>query len=139
MLLASFGFRAMALLQAVIDTDEGLYLVQAQAWLRGEWPLIAVWDMHPVGGPAMIAGGGLGDVAPDDVGPVAVQEPNGNVDVVVDDEADREGEAEKRDVVDRVAEQVHRPECGDDRDRHRHRRDADSAELQATSSGNAQR
>jgi hypothetical protein len=45
----------MALLQAVIDTDEGLYLVQAQAWLRGEWPLIAVWDMHPVGAPAMIA------------------------------------------------------------------------------------
>lgn len=41
-----------------------------------------------MGGPAMIAGGGLGDVAPDDVGPVAVQEPNGNVDVVVDDEAE---------------------------------------------------
>ena len=55
MLLASFGFRAMALLQAVIDTDEGLYLVQAQAWLRGDWPLISVWDMHPVGAPAMIA------------------------------------------------------------------------------------
>ncbi len=55
MLLASAAFRAMALLQAVIDTDEGLYLVQAQAWLRGDWPLIAVWDMHPVGAPAMIA------------------------------------------------------------------------------------
>lgn len=41
-----------------------------------------------MGGPAMIAGGGLGDVAPDDVGPMAVQEPNGNVDVVVDDEAE---------------------------------------------------
>ncbi|TRW78207.1 biotin carboxylase [Mycolicibacterium sp. 018/SC-01/001] len=40
-----------------------------------------------MGGPAMIAGGGLGDVAPDDVGPISVQEPNGNVDVVVDDEA----------------------------------------------------
>jgi hypothetical protein len=55
MLLASFAFRAMGLLQAVIDTDEGLYLVQAQAWLRGEWPLTSVWDMHPVGAPAMIA------------------------------------------------------------------------------------
>ena len=55
MLLASFAFRAMGLLQAVIDTDEGLYLVQAQAWLRGDWPLISVWDMHPVGAPAMIA------------------------------------------------------------------------------------
>jgi methylmalonyl-CoA carboxyltransferase 12S subunit len=40
-----------------------------------------------MGGPAMIAGGGLGDVAPDDVGPVATQEPNGVIDVVVDDEA----------------------------------------------------
>lgn len=40
-----------------------------------------------MGGPAMIAGGGLGDVAPDAVGPMAVQEPNGDVDVVVDDEA----------------------------------------------------
>lgn len=55
MLLAAFGFRAMAFLQAVIDTDEGLYLVQAQAWLHGDWPLVAVWDMHPVGAPAMFA------------------------------------------------------------------------------------
>jgi Dolichyl-phosphate-mannose-protein mannosyltransferase len=55
MLVASFGFRALGLLQAVIDTDEGLYMVQAQAWLRGEWPLTSVWDMHPIGAPAMIA------------------------------------------------------------------------------------
>ncbi|BBZ68679.1 putative carboxyl transferase/pyruvate carboxylase [Mycolicibacterium insubricum] len=41
-----------------------------------------------MGGPAMIAGGGLGHVAPDDVGPMSVQEPNGTVDVVVDDEAE---------------------------------------------------
>lgn len=40
-----------------------------------------------MGGPAMIAGGGLGDVSPDEVGPMSVQEPNGVVDVVVDDEA----------------------------------------------------
>ncbi|MGY4647151.1 acetyl-CoA carboxylase carboxyltransferase component [Mycobacterium sp. URHB0021] len=40
-----------------------------------------------MGGPAMIAGGGLGDVHPDDVGPIAVQAPNGVVDVVVADEA----------------------------------------------------
>ncbi|MCV7414895.1 acyl-CoA carboxylase subunit beta [Mycolicibacterium litorale] len=40
-----------------------------------------------MGGPAMIAGGGLGDVAPDAVGPIATQAPNGVVDVVVDDEA----------------------------------------------------
>jgi acetyl-CoA carboxylase carboxyltransferase component len=40
-----------------------------------------------MGGPAMIAGGGLGDVHPDDVGPISVQAPNGVVDVVVADEA----------------------------------------------------
>ena len=40
-----------------------------------------------MGGPAMIAGGGLGQVAPDDVGPVDVQTKNGCLDVVVADEA----------------------------------------------------
>jgi acetyl-CoA carboxylase carboxyltransferase component len=40
-----------------------------------------------MGGPAMIAGGGLGDVDPDEIGPIEMQEPNGVVDVVVDDEA----------------------------------------------------
>jgi acetyl-CoA carboxylase carboxyltransferase component len=39
-------------------------------------------------GPAMIAGGGLGDVAPEDVGPVDVQAPNGVLDLVVEDEAE---------------------------------------------------
>ena len=39
-------------------------------------------------GPAMIAGGGLGRVEPDEVGPIAVQAPNGVVDVVVGDEAE---------------------------------------------------
>ncbi|MFL5908157.1 MAG: acyl-CoA carboxylase subunit beta [Solirubrobacterales bacterium] len=41
-----------------------------------------------MGGPAMIAGGGLGDVDPDDVGPAAMQAKNGVVDVVVADEAE---------------------------------------------------
>jgi acetyl-CoA carboxylase carboxyltransferase component len=40
-----------------------------------------------MGGPAMIAGGGLGDVHPDEVGPVDMQAANGVVDVVVADEA----------------------------------------------------
>ena len=39
-----------------------------------------------MGGPAMIAGGGLGDVDPDAVGPISMQAPNGVVDVVVADE-----------------------------------------------------
>ncbi len=36
-----------------------------------------------MGGPVMIAGGGLGDVDPDDVGPIGMQAPNGVVDVAV--------------------------------------------------------
>ena len=40
-----------------------------------------------MGGPAMIEGGGLGKVAPDDVGPLSVLSPNGVVDIVVPDEA----------------------------------------------------
>jgi acetyl-CoA carboxylase carboxyltransferase component len=41
-----------------------------------------------MGGPAMIAGGGLGEVDPDEVGPIEMQAKNGVVDVVVADEAE---------------------------------------------------
>jgi methylmalonyl-CoA carboxyltransferase 12S subunit len=41
-----------------------------------------------MGGPAMIAGGGLGDFDADEVGPIEMQAPNGVVDVVVADEAE---------------------------------------------------
>ncbi len=41
-----------------------------------------------MGGPAMIEGGGLGTFAPEEVGPVSVQEPNGVIDVVAADEAE---------------------------------------------------
>ena len=40
-----------------------------------------------MGGPAMIEGGGLGVYRPEEVGPMAVQVPNGVVDVAVEDEA----------------------------------------------------
>jgi acetyl-CoA carboxylase carboxyltransferase component len=40
-----------------------------------------------MGGPAMIEGGGLGRVEPDDVGPAAMQAANGVVDLLVPDEA----------------------------------------------------
>ena len=40
-----------------------------------------------MGGPAMIEGGGLGVVVPDEVGPMSVQVPNGVVDLLVTDEA----------------------------------------------------
>jgi acetyl-CoA carboxylase carboxyltransferase component len=39
-----------------------------------------------MGGPAMIAGGGLGEVHPDEVGPAEVQSANGVIDVLVEDE-----------------------------------------------------
>ncbi|CAJ0776683.1 Acetyl-coenzyme A carboxylase carboxyl transferase subunit alpha [Ralstonia condita] len=39
-----------------------------------------------MGGPAMIEGGGLGVYAPEEVGPVGMQAPNGVIDVLVDDE-----------------------------------------------------
>ena len=39
-----------------------------------------------MGGPAMIEGGGLGVFRPEDIGPVEVQEPNGVIDIVVEDE-----------------------------------------------------
>src|SRR4051794_9107507 len=52
---ASLLFRGIGFTVTVIDTDEGLYLVQAREWLRGGWPLVAVWDMHPIGAPAAYA------------------------------------------------------------------------------------
>ncbi len=55
MLLAALAARLLGLVQAVIDTDEGLYMVQAREWLRGAWPLVAVWDMHPIGAPGLFA------------------------------------------------------------------------------------
>jgi acetyl/propionyl-CoA carboxylase alpha subunit len=51
--------------------------------------VIATTDANlGMGGPAMIEGGGLGAFAPEDVGPMGVQVPNGVVDVEVADEAE---------------------------------------------------
>jgi 4-amino-4-deoxy-L-arabinose transferase-like glycosyltransferase len=49
------GLRWASFLPSVIDWDESLYLLQAREWLRGNWPITGVWDMHPVGAPALIA------------------------------------------------------------------------------------
>ncbi|MDX1694488.1 MAG: carboxyl transferase domain-containing protein, partial [Ketobacteraceae bacterium] len=46
-------------------------------------------------GPAMIEGGGLGKCAPTDIGPMEVQEKNGVVDIVVQDEAEATTAARK--------------------------------------------
>ena len=48
-----------------------------------------------MGGPAMIEGGGLGSFSPEEVGPVSVQEPNGVIDVVAEDEAEAVATAQR--------------------------------------------
>jgi acetyl/propionyl-CoA carboxylase alpha subunit/acetyl-CoA carboxylase carboxyltransferase component len=48
-----------------------------------------------MGGPAMIEGGGLGVFAPEEIGPVEVQVPNGVIDILVRDEAEAVAVAKK--------------------------------------------
>lgn len=48
-----------------------------------------------MGGPAMIAGGGLGDVDPDEVGPLEMQARNGVVDLAVSDEREATAAAKR--------------------------------------------
>jgi acetyl/propionyl-CoA carboxylase alpha subunit/acetyl-CoA carboxylase carboxyltransferase component len=48
-----------------------------------------------MGGPAMIEGGNLGVYAPEEVGPMSVQVPNGTVDIAVEDEAEAVAVAKK--------------------------------------------
>ena len=54
-IVAAALLRMTSFIPAVVDTDEGLYLVQAREWLRGGWPLVVAWDMHPIGAPMMFA------------------------------------------------------------------------------------
>ena len=54
-LLLALVARSSGYLPSVIDPDESLYALQAREWLRGGWPYLAVWDMHPVGGPALFS------------------------------------------------------------------------------------
>jgi acetyl-CoA carboxylase carboxyltransferase component len=58
------------------------------AVIAGCSDLIVATEGSSIGmaGPAMIAGGGLGDVRAEDVGPVEMQAPNGVLDIVVGDE-----------------------------------------------------
>ncbi len=44
-----FLLRAPALFRSVLDWDESLYVVMAQAWLGGHLPYTTVWDNKPVG------------------------------------------------------------------------------------------
>lgn len=38
-----------------MEWDEGVYIVMAQQWLRGNLPYVAVWDQHPPALPALLA------------------------------------------------------------------------------------
>ena len=55
LLTAALVLRGPSFVPAVIDIDEGLYMLQAREWLRGGLPYVAAWDMHPVGAPALFA------------------------------------------------------------------------------------
>jgi acetyl-CoA carboxylase carboxyltransferase component len=58
--------------------------------------IIATKDSNiGMGGPAMIEGGGLGIFKPEQIGPIEVQEPNGVVDIVAEDEADAVKKAQR--------------------------------------------
>ena len=65
------------------------YCFAGNAALLGCCDVIIATENANIGmaGPAMIEGGGLGKVAPTDIGPVATQRTNGVIDVVVADEA----------------------------------------------------
>ncbi len=49
------GRRAGGFHDAAMDWDESLYVVMARRWLEGDLPYVAVYDLHPVGLPALIA------------------------------------------------------------------------------------
>ncbi|MFD2399822.1 carboxyl transferase domain-containing protein [Prauserella oleivorans] len=66
------------------------YCFAGNAALAGSCDVIIATEGSSLGmgGPAMIEGGGLGTVAPEDVGPMPVQVANGVVDVLVADDAE---------------------------------------------------
>jgi acetyl/propionyl-CoA carboxylase alpha subunit len=94
-----------------ITTGLTVHTFRVLAQLRGRVPLVAVVSGRcfagnaalagtcdviiatpevnlGMGGPAMIEGGGLGRVRPEDIGPAHVQTRNGVIDLLADDEAD---------------------------------------------------
>ncbi|NKQ56026.1 ATP-grasp domain-containing protein [Amycolatopsis sp. K13G38] len=84
-------FRLMAELAGKVPTVAIVagYCFAGNAALAASCDLIIATEGSSLGmsGPAMIEGAGLGVVAPQDVGPMSVQVPNGVVDVLVPDEA----------------------------------------------------
>jgi acetyl-CoA carboxylase carboxyltransferase component len=80
---------AMAGRQPLVAIVSG-YCFAGNAALAGVCDVIIATEGSSLGmgGPAMIEGGGLGVVAPGDVGPMSVQVPNGVVDVLARDDAE---------------------------------------------------
>ena len=54
--IAGVWRRAGDFYAATLDTDESVYIVIARRWLEGDLPYVAVYDLHPIGLPALIAG-----------------------------------------------------------------------------------
>lgn len=83
-------FRTAAELVGKVPTVAvvGGYCFAGNAALAGVCDVLIATEGSSIGmgGPAMIAGGGLGQVAPEDVGPMSVQVPNGVVDLLVSDD-----------------------------------------------------
>ena len=56
-LLIATGLRAFSFGTTGLDWDESFYIVVAQRWLNGGVPYADVWDIHPMGVPALFAVG----------------------------------------------------------------------------------
>jgi len=87
--LMSFShFARLSGLVPVIGIVSG-YCFAGNAALLGQSDVIIATKDSYIGmaGPAMIEGGGLGVVKPEEIGPISVQSPNGVVDIVVEDDA----------------------------------------------------
>ena len=52
-LIIAAGLRAFSFGVAGLDWDESFYVVVAQVWLHGGVPYANVWDIHPMGVPAL--------------------------------------------------------------------------------------
>ena len=63
--LATLASRVPVLGRSVLDWDESLYFLMAQAWLHGHLPYTTIWDNKPVGiyvifaGFQLVFGGGV--------------------------------------------------------------------------------
>ncbi len=86
--LAFMYFAELSGLVPIVGINAGYCFAGNAAMLGCCDVVIATKDSNiGMGGPAMIAGGGLGIFDPHDIGPIEVQRANGVVDIVVPDEA----------------------------------------------------